>query len=79
MGSMVDGVTMGLLSFLFGSCAKQSFEPPASDKPAPRFRAGQVWAFKMPPDQPNANLTILRVESGGKLGPIIHIALSGVS
>jgi hypothetical protein len=72
-------VSMGLFSFLFGSCAKQSSEPPASDQSASKFCAGQVWSFKTPPGQLNAKLTVLRVESGGKLGTIVHIALSGVS
>jgi hypothetical protein len=44
-----------------------------------KFRPGQVWTFKTPPGQPNARLTILRVEDGGKVGRVVHIALSGVS
>lgn len=64
---------MGLLSLLFGSCSQQP-TPPAS-----RFHAGQVWAFTPPANQPNARLIILRVESGGKFGTIVHIALSGLS
>jgi hypothetical protein len=66
-------IAMGLFSFLFGGCSKQ---------PAPlasKFHAGQVWAFTPPTNQPNARLTVLRVESGGKLGTIVHIAISGVS
>ena len=66
-------VAMGLLSILFGSCSKQ---PPP---PTSKFHAGQVWAFTPPTNQPNAKLTILRVESGGKLGTIVHITISGVS
>jgi hypothetical protein len=66
---------MGLFSFLFGS--KQPAAPP--EQPGSKFCAGQVWAFKTPTNQPNARLTILRVESGGKLGTIVHVALSGVS
>jgi len=66
-------IAMGLLSFLFGSCSKQP-APPAS-----KFHAGQVWAFTPPTNQPNAKLTILRVEDGGKLGTIVHIAISDVS
>jgi hypothetical protein len=38
-----------------------------------------VWAFKAPPTQPDAKLTILRVEDGGGVGMIVHIAISGVS
>ena len=64
---------MGLCSFLFGSCSRQP------DPPASRFHAGQVWAFRPPANQPHARLTVLRVESGGKHGTIVHIAISGVS
>ncbi len=66
-------IAMGLLFFLFGGCSKQ----PAA--PTSKFLAGQVWAFTPPTNQPNARLTILRVESGGKLGTIVHIGISGVS
>jgi hypothetical protein len=72
-------VTMGLFSFLFGSCARQSAEPTVSDQPVTKFRAGQVWAIKTPLDQPKAKLVVLRVESDGKLGTIVHIAVTGVS
>lgn len=44
-----------------------------------RFHPGQVWGFKSPEGQPNARLTILRVEEGAKVGRIVHIAISGVS
>jgi hypothetical protein len=66
-------IIMGLLSFLFGGCSKQ---PPS---PASKFRAGQVWVFTPPTNQPNARLTVLRVEDGGKLGTIVHVAISGAS
>lgn len=64
---------MSLLSFLFGSCSETPPSPPS------KFKAGQVWAFTPPADQPHARLTILRVENGGKLGTIVHVAISGVS
>ncbi len=66
-------IAMGLLSFILGGCSKQSTSP------ASKFHAGQVWAFTPPTNQPNARITILRVESDSKLGTIVHIAISGVS
>src|SRR4051794_28314817 len=66
-------ISMGLLSLFFGSWSEQP-APPVST-----FHAGQVWAFTPPQDQPNARLTVLRVENGGKLGTIVHIAVSGIS
>ncbi len=70
---------MGLLSFLFASCSKDLDESTASRNSASKFRAGQVWAIHTPSGQPNAKLTVLRVEDGGRLGPVVHIALSGVT
>ncbi|GEP41299.1 hypothetical protein [Brevifollis gellanilyticus] len=51
----------------------------AAPPPKSKFHTGQVWAFTPPTNQPNARLTVLRVEDGGKLGTIVHIAISGVS
>jgi hypothetical protein len=65
-------ICMGLLSFFFGGCSKPA-APPAS-----KFHAGQIWAFTPPTNQPNAKLTVLRVEDGGKLGTIVHVAISDV-
>ncbi len=70
---------VGLVFALVASCARSHAPSSDSSQPASRFRAGQVWEFKPPATQPNARLTILRVEDGGKLGTIVHIALSGVS
>ena len=70
---------MGLFSVLFGSCSKQPLQPAVNDPPESKFRAGQVWKFKTPPNQSDARLTVLRVERCGKLGTVVHIALTGVS
>src|SRR5262245_60682775 len=72
-------IAMGFLSFLFGSCSKQSSELSESPNPASKFHAGQVWSFKTPASQPNAKVVILRVDNDNKLGNIVHIALIGVS
>lgn len=44
-----------------------------------KFRVGQIWEIKPLEGQPQARLTILRVEEGSKVGKIVHIALSGIS
>src|SRR5690242_19983447 len=72
-------VAMGFLSFLFGSCTKQSSTTPSSSQSASKFRAGQVWAFKTPSQHPNARLIILRVDGDQRLGNIVHVAVTGVS
>ena len=50
-----------------------------ADAAASRFRAGQVWAIHAPATQPDARLTILRVESWPKLDTVVHIAISNVA
>lgn len=72
-------LVMGLFSLLFGSCSKPSSQQAVSEVTASKFRAGQVWNWKTPPDQTTAKLIVLRVEDGGKLGTIVHVALSGVT
>ncbi len=50
------------------------------DNTLPKFSGGQVWAFETPADQPDAKVTVLRVEDGGPaLGTIVHIAVSPVT
>lgn len=72
-------IHLGILACLFASCSKQPSQLAATAKPLSKFQAGQVWAFKTPDGQPNAKLTVLQVEDGGKIGTIVHIAISGVA
>ena len=72
-------IAAGLVAAVLASCARTPTPSSATGQPVSRFRTGQVWTFKTPATQPNARLTILRVEDGGKLGTIIRIALSGIS
>jgi hypothetical protein len=50
----------------------------AASSPRVEYRAGQVWAIVTPPDQPDARLTVLKVDTHERLGRVIHISLSGV-
>lgn len=43
-----------------------------------KYQAGQVWAIITPPDQPDARLTVLKVDTNERLGKVFHIALTGV-
>ena len=47
--------------------------------PSSKFRPGQVWTLNSMREQPNARLTILRVESFPEIGPVVHVAVSGVA
>lgn len=67
---------IGLLSLILGACARRP-EPPR-EPTSGRFRAGQVWSIKTPAEQPNAKLTVLRVERYDKVGTVVHVAISDV-
>lgn len=43
-----------------------------------KFQAGQEWKFNAPEGQPGARLIILKVENGGKLGTLVHVAVTGM-
>jgi hypothetical protein len=48
--------------------------------PAPsRYAAGQVWEYRHRPQDTASLLRIQKVEDGGKLGPIYHISVIGLS
>jgi hypothetical protein len=41
------------------------------------YRPGQVWSYKTRPGESSSTLTILRVESLGKIGIIVHVRIEG--
>lgn len=43
-----------------------------------KFSPGQVWTFHLDPSEPQATLTILKVETLEKLGEVVHISVSAV-
>lgn len=85
-------IALGIFSMLFNCCSKPAPQaggapephvdgtpaPPAQSQPQSRFHTGQMWAFHAPAGQPDARLIILKVEDGGKLGTLVHVALKGV-
>jgi hypothetical protein len=48
---------------------------PASDR---KFAAGQVWSFRSRDFEPDATVTILKVESFPKVGKIVHVRIDGI-
>lgn len=48
---------------------------PASD---PKFAPGQVWTYHTRPSEPNASLTVLKLESLPKIGLVVHVRLDGI-
>jgi len=43
-----------------------------------KYKVGQVWAFKSRLSEPNAKLTVVKIESDEKLGNIIHVYVDSV-
>lgn len=60
------------------ACGSNTMNPEQAVQSS-KFRPGQVWTLNPMREQPNARLTILRVESFPQIGPVVHVALSGVS
>ncbi|RZK27973.1 MAG: hypothetical protein EOO61_22705 [Hymenobacter sp.] len=67
------------LFFLFMSgCTSNSTDSLGAEDVKSRYKVGQVWAFKSRPSEPNAKLTIVKIEPDGKLGNIIHVYVDSV-
>ena len=69
----------GLLSLFSASCSKK---PQRGDVPSElhkTFQVGQVWEWKAPPEFPDAQLKIVRIEEDRRGGVIVHVSLAGVS
>ncbi|RZJ60995.1 MAG: hypothetical protein EOO58_02300 [Hymenobacter sp.] len=60
------------------SCTSNSNSVPEAKEVESKYKVGQVWSFKSRPSEPNAKLTIVKIESDGKLGNIIHIQVDSV-
>ncbi|MGA8938961.1 MAG: hypothetical protein WB439_07340 [Acidobacteriaceae bacterium] len=58
----------------------QSNRPCAATTPASdtKFTVGQVWSFKSRDFEPDATLTILKIESLPKVGEIVHVRIDGI-
>ena len=70
---------LSALSFLFVSgCTSNSTDSSGVETVKSKYKVGQVWAFKSRPSEPNARLTIVKIESDGKLGNIIHVYVDSV-
>jgi hypothetical protein len=48
------------------------------DTTGSRYQVGQVWSYRTRPQEPQATLTVVKVESHPKLGTIVHISLEGL-
>lgn len=70
---------LSALIFLFiSSCTSNSNSTLEEKKVESKYKVGQVWSFKSRPSEPNAKLTIVKIESDGKLGNIIHVRVDSV-
>ena len=66
-----------LLAFLIAAgCGEQ---PAAlTDTTGSRYQVGQIWSYKTRPQEPQATLTVVKVESHPKLGTVVHVSLQGL-
>lgn len=42
------------------------------------YQVGQVWSYKTRPQEEQSTVTIVLIENNGRLGPIVHISVSGL-
>ena len=69
-----------VLFFLFmASCTSDASNALETEAVKSKYKVGQVWKFKSRSIEPNAKLTIVKIESQGKRGNIIHIHVDSVN
>ena len=61
------------------SCTSDASNSLETEAIKSKYKVGQVWKFKSRSIEPNAKLTIVKIESQGKLGNIIHIHVDSVN
>jgi hypothetical protein len=70
----------------FAACCLGAFCQAAQKKPCPepspaidaKYVPGQVWSYHSRDNEPDATITILKVESLPKIGVVLHIRLDGI-
>jgi hypothetical protein len=67
-----------LVLLFISSCTSNSSSALEAKEVKSKYKVGQVWSFKSRPSEPNARLTIVKIESDGKLGNIIHVQVDNV-
>ena len=77
---MILRLFLSALLLITASYAQAQDEPclqthAAQDK---KFHPGQVWAYNTRPGEPDSTITILKVETGQKIGEIIHVRIDNI-
>ncbi|WP_310398231.1 hypothetical protein [Hymenobacter sp.] len=67
----------GLLIFLTG-CSTDPKHSPLREAVKSKYQVGQVWSYNSRPSEPNAKLTIVKVEGQDSIGNIIHVYISNI-
>ena len=52
--------------------------PPLREAVKSKYRVGQVWSYNTRPSEPDAKLTIVKIEGQDSIGNIIHVYVSNV-
>ena len=55
-----------------------SKHPPLLEAAESKYKVGQVWAYNSRPSEPNAKLTIVKIEGQDSIGNIIHVYVDNV-
>ena len=71
-----SGAFLLLASLAVAGCRAQPSV--LADTTGSRYQVGQVWSYRTRPQEPQATLTVVKVESHPKLGTIVHVSLQGL-
>jgi hypothetical protein len=70
---------LSALFLLFvSSCTSNASSALETKEVKSKYKVGQIWSFKSRSNEPNARLTIVKIESDRKLGNIIHVQVDSV-
>jgi len=67
----------GLFIFLTG-CSMDLKHPPLREATKSKYQVGQVWSYNTRPSEPDAKLTIVKIEGQDSIGNVIHVYVSNV-
>ena len=52
--------------------------PPLREATKSKYQVGQVWSYNTRPSEPDAKLTIVKIEGQDSIGNVIHVYVSNV-
>jgi hypothetical protein len=67
-----------LTSVILALGMSQAGAQQSSSTAFPEYKPGQVWTYKTAPGAENSRVVILRVESAGKKGRVVHVRIENM-